>query len=100
MSFTAHWQRRGAEVHKLLSSMPQRLAEIRQKKGGQPITILCIDICWITLFFLFNSFLIEHFVSEGLRFLSPGVHICILNNLASLHQSFMYTIVPVPIVLI
>jgi hypothetical protein len=56
MSFAAYWQCRGAEVQKLLSSMPQRLAEISQKKGGQHITSLCIDISKMKLFFPFNSF--------------------------------------------
>jgi hypothetical protein len=64
---------RCAEVQKLLSSMPQRLAEISEKKGGQPITSLCNDISKMQLFFPFNGFFIEHFVSEGSRFLSPGV---------------------------
>ncbi len=58
-------------MQKLLSSMPQRLAEISQEKGGQSTTSLCIDLSKMKLFFPW--FFIEHFVSEGSCFLSPGV---------------------------
>jgi hypothetical protein len=77
MSFTAHWQCRHAEVQKLLSSIPQRLAEISQKKGGQLISSLCIDILYCTLhkiFFSFNGFLMSILSPKGSRFLSPGVY--------------------------
>ncbi len=44
-----------------------------RKKGGPPITSICIDICWIKKGFFLSAFFIENFVSEGSRFLSPGV---------------------------
>ncbi len=71
MSFTAHWQCIGAEVQKLLSSMPQRLAEISQKKCGQPINCLCIDIRQIKLFFPSDRFYWA-FCLRGLTFLVAG----------------------------
>ncbi len=62
-------------MQKLLSSMPQRLAEISQKKGGQLITSLCIDIRQVKLFFPSNGFLLSSLSPRAHVFLSPGVYL-------------------------
>jgi hypothetical protein len=53
---------------------PRGLLRSAGKKGGSPITSICIDICCITWFYSLKCFFIANLVSEGSRFLSPGVH--------------------------
>jgi hypothetical protein len=80
MSFTPHWKSKEQTLKLEWPPGPRVWLSTARKMGESPITIIYIDICCIKWFSYFKCYFIENFVSEGSRFLSPGVPVVSLTT--------------------